>query len=79
MRRYLNKRNLLKIKEKELKNNIISFMGSNEIGTSNKYSVSYKSQKSTSVDTATLKKELPDIYNKYIKTSETKVLRIKTI
>ena len=66
-------------KEKELKNNIISFMGSNEIGTSNKYSVSYKSQKRTSVDTATLKKELPDIYNKYIKTSQTRVLRIKTI
>ena len=66
-------------KEKELKNNIIAFMGSNEIGNSSKYTVSYKPQKRTSVDTATLKKELPDIYNKYTKTSETRILRIKTI
>ena len=66
-------------REKELKNNIIAFMGSNEIGNSNKYSVSCKSQKKTSIDTATLKKELPDIYNKYSKQSETRVLRIKAI
>lgn len=66
-------------KEKELKNNIISFMGSNEIGNSNKYSVSYKAQKRTSIDTTLLKKELPEVYNKYSKTSETRVLRIKTV
>ena len=64
-------------KEKELKNNIITFMGSNEIGNSNKYLVSYKLQKRTGIDTTKLKKELPDIYNKYSKQSETRVLRIK--
>lgn len=64
-------------KEKELKNNIIAFMGSNEIGNSNKYSVSYKLQKRASIDTTTLKKELPDIYNKYSKQSEIRVLRVK--
>lgn len=66
-------------KEKELKNNIIAFMGASEIGNSNKYSVSYKLQKRTSIDTSTLKKEMPEIYNRYSKTSETRVLRIKTI
>lgn len=64
-------------KEKELKNNIIAFMGSNEIGNSNKYLVSYKLQKRASIDTTTLKKELPDIYNKYSKQSEIRVLRVK--
>ena len=64
-------------KEKELKNNIIAFMGSNEIGNSNKYSVSYKLQKRISVDTTKLKKELPEIYNKFSKQSETRVLKVK--
>lgn len=64
-------------KEKELKNNIIAFMGSNELGNSNKFSIFYKTQKRTSVDTTTLKKELPDIYNKFLKTTETRVLRVK--
>ncbi len=53
-------------KEKELKNNIIAFMGSNEIGNSSKYSVFYKTQKRTSIDTVTLKKDLPDIKNNII-------------
>ena len=66
-------------KEKELKNNIIAFMGSNEIGNSNNYTVSYKLQKRTSIDTTLLKKELPDIYNKFSKVNETRVLRIKAI
>lgn len=72
-------RKFIEEKEKELKNNIISFMGGNEIGNSNKYSVSYKTQKRTSVDTTLLKKELPDVYKKYSKTNETRVLRIKAI
>lgn len=66
-------------KEKELKNNIIAFMGNNEIGNSSKYLVSYKTQKRTSIDTVTLKKDLPDIYDRFLKTNETRILRIKTI
>ena len=66
-------------KEKELKNNIIAFIGNNEIGRSNNFSVTYKSQKRTSIDTTLLKKELPDIFNKYSKSSESRVLRIKAL
>ena len=66
-------------KEKELKNNIIAYMGNSEIGNSNNYSVTYKLQKRTSIDTTLLKKELPEIYNKFSKISDTRVLRIKAI
>lgn len=66
-------------KEKELKNNIIAFMGASQIGSSSRYSVSYKPQTRTSLDSTTLKKEMPDIYSKYSKTSETRVLRVKVI
>lgn len=66
-------------KEKELKNNIIAFMGSNEIGNSSKYSVFYKTQKRTSIDTVTLKKDLPDICKNYLKENEYRVLKVKTV
>lgn len=66
-------------KEKELKNNIIEFMGSNEIGTSKSFSVSYKVQKSKRLDAEALKRELPEIYTKYSKTNETRVLRVKKV
>ena len=66
-------------KEKELKNNIIAFMSSNEIGNSSKYSVYYKTQKRISIDIVTLKKDLPDICKNYLKESEYRVLKVKTV
>lgn len=54
-------------------------LGEFQKGVSGSYQVTWKPQTRTSIDTSRLKKEKPEIAEKYSKTSETRVLRIKEI
>lgn len=66
----------LQEEEKRLKNIIIEKLGNSIIGSTNEFQISYKPQTTNRVNSTALKKELPDIYNKFLTQTETKVLRI---
>lgn len=63
--------------EKRLKNLIISKLGNNVYGKCSQFDISYKAQSTARLNTTELKKQLPDIYEKYVTKTESKVLRIK--
>ena len=58
-------------------NEIKLILGENEIGKSNKYTVTWKNQESRRLDTDRIKKEAPELYTEYTKLSQTRVMRIK--
>lgn len=66
----------LQEEEKRLKNIIIEKLGNSIIGATNDFQISYKPQMTNRVNSTALKKEFPDIYNKFLTQSETKILRI---
>lgn len=51
-------------------------LGDTETATYGPYKITYKTVLSTRIDTTTLKKELPEIADRYSKTSESRPLRI---
>ena len=63
----------------ERENQLKEILGNNEYGLTRDWKVSWKPQKRTSIDSARLKKERPDIYEHYSKETETRVLRVTPI
>lgn len=74
----IDQRKFIEKKEKELKNIIISTLENAEVGISNNFTVAYKPQTRTSIDSSLLKKELPNIYDKFSKSTEFRTLKIKS-
>lgn len=66
-------------KIKAIEQEIKLSLGEYQKGYIGSYQATWKPQARTSVDSNKLKKEMPNIYKKYSKTSETRVLRIKEI
>jgi putative phage-type endonuclease len=61
----------------EQKKNILkSLLGENECGVSSQFKITWKNQSTTRLDTKSIKEEIPSVYQKYSKTTETRVLRI---
>ena len=67
----------LKAQQDEIKADLCQRLGSSSVGIGQSYSCSWKNQTKTSIDTAKLKSEMPEIYEKYSKTSDTRVFRMK--
>lgn len=75
-----------KAKEKEFKeladkykNQLAALMGENEAADFNGFAVTYKKQSKDDIDRKRLKAELPDIYEQYLKTTTSRVLRVKEL
>lgn len=66
-------------KIKQIEQEIKLDLGEFESGTSGKWKATWKPQSRTTIDSKKLKEEQPEIAEKYSKTSETRVLRIKEI
>ena len=62
-----------------IKAQICQKLGKNEAGLGLQYGCSWKNQSKTTIDTARLKAELPQVYAKYSKVSEYSVFRTKTM
>jgi putative phage-type endonuclease len=60
-------------KENELK----AMIGDFESGKTSLYTITWKNQKTTRIDTKRIKDEAPDIFEKYSKTTNSRVLRIR--
>ena len=56
---------------------IKSYIGENETGYGDTYTVTWKSQNSERLDTKKLKEDLPDVASKYLKVTQSRVMRIK--
>lgn len=63
----------------KIKNNICSQLEDAEYSVGEEYAVSWKTQKRADIDRTLLKKEMPEIYEKYLKVSENRVFRKKKI
>lgn len=61
----------------ECKNKIAALMGESETAVLNGYTLTYRSQSKTSFDGKALKADMPEIYDRYKKTTTSRVLRIK--
>lgn len=75
-----------KAKEKEYKelatkyqNQLAGLMGENDTAELKGYTITYKSQSRTSIDSKRLKTDLPDVYEQYSKTTSSRTMRIKAI
>lgn len=75
-----------KAKEKEFKelaakyqNQLAALIGEHESADLNGFSVTYKEQSRTSVDSKRLKAEMPEIYERYLNTTTNRILRIKEL
>lgn len=65
--------------KKLLENQIKDFIGENESASNEDVKISYKFQEKNSLDSKKIKEELPEIYEKYLKTTRLRVLRIKEV
>lgn len=72
----IEQKKALELKEKQLKQRLELALDGNSDGFTVNYKVSNRPQSRASVDGKKLKSELPEIYQKYLKTTEYKVLRI---
>ncbi len=72
----LEQKKAIEHKEKLLKQRLELALDGNSDGFTVNYRISYRPQSRASVDGKKLKSELPEIYQKYLKTTEYKVLRI---
>lgn len=63
----------------KIENEIRAKMGANELATAGKWKVSWKNQTTRRCDTTKLKEEAPDVFNKFLAVSETRVLRISEV
>ena len=64
-------------KIKAIKQRIVMALDGAEAGRTNRWEISYKAQTAERIDTKRIKAERPDIAAAYIKTSTTRVMRIK--
>lgn len=62
--------------EEQYKQELQVRLGDNEKGLFTAHSVTWKSQAANRLDSARLKKERPEIYNEYVKTSYSRVFRV---
>ena len=67
----------LKKREEKYKNIIIEKLGNNDNGFSEKFIVTYKKQQRSDIDKSRLKKEQPNIYKEYQKTTSLRIMRVK--
>ena len=67
----------LKSEKEMIEHNIMSLMKENEIAYVKNRKITWKKVQRTSFDAKTLKEEEPEIYNKYSKTSNIRVFKIK--
>lgn len=66
----------LETREEELKQKLILALDGNDEGLTEKYSVTWREQTRNTVDTKELKKQMPEIYERFLKPSKTRVFRI---
>lgn len=69
----------LQTEEKQVQNEIIELLGGCENGYDSKFTVTYKPQSRSSLDTKKLKTDHPDIYEKYAEQTTSKVMRLKEV
>ncbi len=67
----------LEAKQKELENVVKLQLGDAEVGVCDGFSVTYKNRLSSRLDSKELKKEKPEIYEEYVKQSQSRTLLIK--
>lgn len=67
----------LKSEKEMIEHNIMSLMKENEIAYVKNRKITWKKVQRTSFDAKTLKEEEPEIYNKYSKTSNIRIFKIK--
>lgn len=68
---------LLEEEAQKAKNKIIAELGNSTLGSSQGYTVTFKPQNYTRLDSTTIKAKYPEIYKECTVTSPTKILRIK--
>jgi putative phage-type endonuclease len=68
-----------KKRKQEMQARVVSVLKDAGYGTTDSYNVSYKSQSRTTLDSKRLKADMPDIFEKYSSTSDTRVFRVKKI
>lgn len=66
----------LETREEELKQQLILALDGNDEGLTEKYSVTWREQTRNTVDTKELKKQMPEIYERFLKPSKTRVFKI---
>ena len=74
---YKEKLKSLNLSEEKYKNIIIEKLGNNDNGFSEKFIVTYKKQQRSDIDKSRLKKEQPNIYKEYQKTTSLRIMRVK--
>lgn len=82
LKRYIELKDKIKELEgekKEFENTFKHDLGDCELGFTDSFKISWKSQKRNSVDSKKLKTEFPEIYNHVLKTSSSRVFTIKEI
>lgn len=67
---------VLEVREKLLKQNLINALGGNTDGLTENYKLSWREQSKTTLDSKSLKRDYPKIYEQFSKTSTSKVFRI---
>ena len=66
----------LETREEELKQRLILALDGNDEGLTEKFSVTWREQTRNTVDTKELKKQMPEIYERFLKSSKSRVLKI---
>lgn len=69
----------LRAEQREHENKIKELLGENEEGATTNYRATWKRQSSKRIDTKRLKEEQPEIYNAYIKESNSRPLKISEV
>lgn len=72
----MEQKKALETREKLLKQKLELALDGNSDGFTADYNVTYRPQTRASIDTKRLKSELPDIYEKYLKTTEYRVFKL---
>ena len=68
----------METERKEIDQNLKMFLGEHEIAQNDIYRVSWANVESSRLDVALLKEERPDIYEKYLRTSSSRRLSVKS-
>lgn len=71
--------NRIKAEKEGIKNKICDYLADAELGFSENYKASWKTQPKNSFDTKTFHNDYPDLYKKYTTTNSTRVFRLSQI
>ena len=66
----------LETREEELKQRLILALDGNDEGLTEKFSVTWREQTRNTVDTKELKKQMPEVYERFLKPSKSRVFKI---